>query len=130
MCNFAHRDSIVPKKRKGKAWKLFRRTSSGGQLKPLVKGKVYTGAKDGWVQWKSRNPYRDHRGGFCCFPTKKEALKAQKMWLRRTGRGTILRQISYREAFARHIEWNFIPQQGLDVLLVKKFRLIGRETEK
>lgn len=126
MCNRLHSDSIVPKRKSGKAWKLFAPRRRG--FRSLVLLNPYTNLdEDNYYVWEST--LTTHGGvGFCCLPQRKEAEHALRCWnagvLKGTGTEAQIQQISYKGAIARHIEYGIDSHRGHDTLLVERFRLV------
>ena len=140
MCNYIHSDSRRPKKRSGKAYKLcyLREAWRSGLdledlLLPVFQQGPYQYESDGYTHWKDfvrRGTIEDEYStwptegdGFACFPTKKEAFRL----LRLLGSGYTWKNIhifsiSYRGAFARHMENNILSGFSFDILLIKEFK--------
>ena len=122
MCNSRHPDSITPKRKNGKAYKLFNIKDGCPFL--AFNSYPYEFSEDGFAYWKEA-----YGEGFACIPTKREAFRLLKMLHRYDDywkKSTRIFSISYKDALARHMENNILSGYTFDTLLVKAFKPIER----
>ena len=127
MCNSLHKDS-KPIPKTGKGYKLFAKHGTGTLL-PLCfwKGSYSNDPNEG-IKWIPRD---NKDGGFCIFPTKKDAQFVKRHWAKGAGSikiiySTILTRVSYKDGKGRHAEFHLCKatyNHPVDISIVGWFRV-------
>lgn len=126
MCNKLHAGykEIAPG---GKAYKLVRQQMVGWGWMALTETIVYDMDTDGWIRWKGYlKDQEPPTTGFCLIPTLKGAIRVRKAWEKATHRsGTKIIEVEYKQGLGRFFEDLFFENQSVDIMLARKFRIIG-----
>lgn len=133
MCNFVHKERVVPRRKAGTGYKLF--LGLPGLATPFQRTPgndpiFYQADEDGWVRWKPYlfskipNSHAIDEAGFCIFPNKKEAIGfAKTVGKDLVGSKLRLSKVRYRKAVSRQTE-KFFHLHKYNMLIVKEFKPI------
>ena len=122
MCNKIHEEHTVPKRERGKGWKIF--NIQYGVIRTLICRSKYKTDGDRWVRWQEW--YKDG-AGFCFFFTRKEAEKALKAWSKVPYVYYCeIHQIYYDGVVCRQQEDRFVAGYSFDAGLCKAFKEVSK----
>jgi hypothetical protein len=125
MCNSVHENWREPKCRDGRGWKWCK--AKDDNLTPYYgRAKGYIHDVEGWITWDEKLnwlAFGRYPVGFCIFPSKVEALRMQVF-----APEARLLHVEYEDAIAIQYEPNAMDEQVLEIILVRRWRLIEDQT--